>query len=201
MKSASIGRLTRRELVASGIAAAALAAWGAGADAAHAADLPEDSELLGTALGLELLLVYVYRHVLASGTLTARPARIVRELLQHEKAHARALTAALRQTGHRAAPGPVDVRAADEELAARGVSPSLAGLRTEHDSLRLLLDAEEIAEGVYYRSLSKLSEPEHIRLAAGILAAEAQHATVLSELLKPGDVDAAVPDAFVQGKQ
>jgi hypothetical protein len=91
------------------------------------------------------------------------------------------------------------VSAADGQLAERGVSGRLAGLDSERASLRLLLDAEGMAERVYYRSLLRLGAPGPIQLAAEILASEAQHATILSELLKPGNVDMAVPDAFVQG--
>lgn len=201
MERASIGRLTRRELVARGLAVGAAASGGAEVQAAGAAQHPAgDAAVLRETLALELLLVFVYRGVLGSATLTSRQARIVRELLAHEQAHARALTGELKQIGQNPPRGPASVAAADAELAARGVSGGLANLNSQRDSLRLLLGAEGAAEGVYYRALTRLSAPEHIQLAAEIMAAEAQHATILSQLLRPGDIDMAVPNAFVQGK-
>lgn len=190
--------ITRRALIGTGVVAgAAPLAWTGEAFAAR----QRDGASLRSVLEVELLLVFAYEHVLASGTLSGRTQRSLRPLLAQERVHVALLSGELPDLGEVPPPEPASVGAADKELAARHGSGSLAQLRTETDSLQLLFQLEQIAEGAYYRGLHTLSDPRVIRLAAGIFAVEAQHATFVSGLLHPGDLGRAIPGAFVEGKR
>jgi hypothetical protein len=79
------------------------------------------------------------------------------------------------------------------------VPGSLANLRTQHECLKLLVDLESVAEGAHYDAISKLRSVRLLALSAEIMACEAQHWTVLSELQHPGKIELAVPNPFVQG--
>jgi hypothetical protein len=48
-------------------------------------------------------------------------------------------------------------------------------------------------------SMSKFADVKLARTCASILGAEAQHYTALAGLLHPGDINKAVPGAFVEG--
>jgi rubrerythrin len=72
-------------------------------------------------------------------------------------------------------------------------------LHTEKDSLSLLIRVEQASESVYYRGLAKLRDVSLARTASQIMAAEAQHEAALNGLLHPGQINRAVPGAFVEG--
>ena len=120
---------------------------------------------------------------------------------RQERAHVRALTARARASSaarcRRARSAPTAV---DKALADRHVSGRVTKLRTEHDCVSLLLDLETVVQGVYFKAMSKLQNPGVLRLAAQIMANEAQHATAISEARRPGDIGQAVPYAFVEGR-
>lgn len=158
-----------------------------------------DAEATRGLVRVELLLTFVYQRVLASGLLSASAEAVARELLGHEQAHEEILARELSRLGGTAPQSPATVAAADRALAARHVGRKLAGLRTGRGCLRLLVAVEGAAEGAYYNAMSKLRDPALLETGAEIMACEAQHATVLSELLHPGDVARAVPDAMVRG--
>ena len=50
-------------------------------------------------------------------------------------------------------------------------------------------------------ALTKLEDPALIRLAAQIMASEAQHEALIGELLYHGDAQRAVPYGLIQGRQ
>jgi hypothetical protein len=101
--------------------------------------------------------------------------------------------------GVKAASGPVDLNSASAELSKHNVPDNLTALHTTNDSLKLLVDLESVAEGVYFTALATLSKPGLQRLSAQIMACEAQHWTALSGLRNPGVYVKAVPWPFVTG--
>jgi hypothetical protein len=194
---------TRRELVrhavsAGGLAGAAVlspASALAGSSAAQS-----DAAVIGRLLGLELLVVFTYDHVLASSLISPHARQVLGPLLAQDKAHVGALTAALARLGGTPPPGPADIAQADRYLAGRRVSGRLGQLRGGRDALRLLLAIEHVAEGAYYVSMLTLGDPQLLRLGAEMMASEAQHTTLISLLLHPGVPTQAVPYALVQGR-
>ena len=192
---------TRRQLIARWLAiggAAALLAPPLGVDAALTAP-QTDAQVLADAFAVEQLVAFAYARVLASGALSAGVRRTVAEVLAQEHEHAAALAALLDQLGTPLPAGPTGVAAADKALAADKVSVSLAGLRSQRDCLKLLIDVESVAEGTYFVAVSKLRDATALRLSAEIMANEAQHWSALTELRLPGDLASAVPSPFVEG--
>jgi hypothetical protein len=190
---------TRRELMV-GAAGAVLGAAGAGAASAFAdTPPPSDAELLGKALEVERLMVLAYRRVLASGALSPGLQRVIAPFLGHEHAHASAVAARLQSLGAPAPTGPLDLKTASATMSQHGVSDGLTDLHSQNDCLKLLVDLESVAEGVYYTALKDLRRPALQHLSAQIMACEAQHWTVLSGLRNPGQYVKAVPWPFVYG--
>jgi hypothetical protein len=190
-----------------------MAGAGAGAGAALAyAALPErsaaasdssphsDPELLRGLLAVELLLISVYRRVIATGLLSPRVERTSREVVAHEQVHARLMRAELAAVGGDVPPPVNGVNALDKALSSLKVSGSLRKLHSEHDCVHLLLELETAAEGAYYKAISQLHDVRLVGLAAQILASEAQHQTAVSEARRPGNAWQAAPSAFVHGK-
>jgi Ferritin-like domain len=201
---------TRRELVARGLAAAGagarLAIVGtagiavAAAPASASADAPlTDPQALSKALEVERLLVLAYRRVLSSGALAPDIERAIAPYLSHEIQHVSAVAAALAGMGVKASTGPLDLNAAGDLLSKHNIPVSLTNLHSQNDALRLLVDLESIAEGVYFTALKTLSTQPLQRLAAQIMACEAQHWTAVSGLRNPGQYVKAVPWPFVTG--
>jgi Ferritin-like domain len=193
------GRATRRELIVAA-AGAALGAGGAGADAAFAGTPPpSDAELLGKALEVERMMVLAYRRVLASRALSPSVQRAIAPHLGHEVAHVSAVAARLEALGAPAPTAALDLKTAADVMAQHHVSDSLTDLHTQNECLKLLVDLESVAEGVYYTALKDLRNPGLQRLSAQIMACEAQHWTVLSGLRNPGQYVKAVPWPYVYG--
>src|SRR6202011_2580613 len=122
-----------------------------------------------------------YERVLGSRLLTPTATATIKALQVHERAHA----AALRKLGAAATAKP------EKALSGR--------LRTQADCLQLLITAEEFALGACYDAIEYLTDARALKVAAEMMAAEAQQRTVLSELLHPGDVTAALPASRVIG--
>jgi hypothetical protein len=202
-------RATRRELVARTLRVAAGATAGATAGTATglavvappaaAEPVPSDTDVLSKTLAVERLMVLAYRRVLDSGTLGPDAKQAITPLLAHELEHVSALAAQLQAMRAPAPTGPLDIKAADAMLAKHHVPGSLGDLHTRHDSLRLLVDLESVAEGAYYTALLTLGSADLVRLSAQIMACEAQHWTVVSGLRNPGDYVKSVPWPFVTG--
>ena len=193
---------TRRELMAGAAAGAGL--WAIGASALRPADAeaaaPQtDAELIRAILAVELLVVFSYEQVLSSGKLSADTEHVIRQLLDHEHTHVDVLSADLEELGQTPPDPPASVTAADAELSVLHGSAKLASLNSEEDCLRLLEQVESLAQGAYYVSMSKFADVKLARTCASILGAEAQHYTAVAGLLHPGDINKAVPGAFVEG--
>lgn len=187
-------RHTRRELIAGGTAAVAGSAlWPAAASAAAAG---KDRALLARALEAERLVVWCYERVLETGVLPPAAQSAASLLLEHEHEHVATLE---RLLGAPAPARPLTVAGARRELAGHRVGGDPAHLRTEHDGLRLLVDAESIAEGAWFATIGKLADGRAALLGTQIMACEAQHWTVLSGLAHHENVKLAVPYAFVRG--
>jgi len=191
------GLSTRRELVAGAVAVAGLAL---AADSASADGPPvSDAEALSKALEVERLMVAAYRRVLTSGTLAPDIERALAPYLGHEIQHVSAVAAALGAIGVKADTGPLGLDGAGELLSKHKIAVSLTDLHSQNDSMRLLVDLESLAEGVYFTALGTLSAMRLQRLAAQIMACEAQHWTAVSGLRNPGQYVKAVPWPFVTG--
>jgi hypothetical protein len=200
MEAACSAETTRRELMCAVLAGGAIGAGAALSGAPGAiAQGQTDGELVGTLLGGEMLAVFVYAQAVHSGLLTPDSERLARHVLGHERAHARVLGVALSELGGTPPPRLRSVSDADKLLAASNIAISLTQLRTEPDFLRLLIHVEIVLERSYYVAVAKLQDTGLQRDAAQVLAAEAQHATALIELLFPGDVTKSVPESFVEG--
>ena len=191
---------TRRELVTGAAAAAGAATGVAGLAGAAAADAPvTDPEALTKVLEVERLMVLAYRRVLASGALAPNIEQAITPYLAHEVEHVSTVASHLTATGADAPTGPLSVDAAGALMSKYYVSGSVTHLHSQHDCLRLLVDLESLAEGVYFTALKTLSEPGLQQLAAQIMACEAQHWTMISGLRNPGQYVKAVPWPFVTG--
>jgi hypothetical protein len=195
-------QMTRRQLAArlagSGLGTAGFVDIAAPAAAARDQD---DGAVVRSVLAIELAVVFAYERVLASGTLSSGAESVARQALAHERAHADRLGLALRARGVAPPAPPATLAEADKQLAARHFSGTLAGLRTEAESLRRLYDLESIAIGEYYEALRRLADPRLLKTAAEIMAAEAQHAAAIGGLLHPGNIHRIVPVGFVAGKR
>jgi ferritin-like protein len=192
---------TRRQLLRNALAASAIssAAVQPAAAAPTTASPQSESAALSRALSVERLVVVAYRDVLSSGLTTAGVSRQLGRLLAQEHEHVAAVERALRTLGAAIPPPPASPAAAQSALARHNVNLRLGRLRTQHECLRLLIDVESLAEGAYFAAISKLSDPNLVRMSVEIMGCEAQHWTVLSDLQRPGDVGRAVPYPFVQG--
>jgi Ferritin-like domain len=198
----SLDRLpTRREIVAGGLAVAgACAGVAVSAEPALGDTSPvSDAQALTTALEVERLLVLAYRRVFASGALSPDIERAIAPHLTHEVQHVSAIAARLAAIGVAAPTGPLDLKTAGDLLSKHNIPVGLTGLHSQDDCLRLLVDLESLAEGVYFTALKTLSTTGLQRLAAEIMACEAQHWTAVSGLRNPGEYVKAVPWPFVTG--
>ena len=182
---------------AAGVAVAGRVVPAPRADAA----VPSDRALLADALEVERLMVLAYGRVLASGALSPGIERAIAPHLQHERAHVSTVAAQLGRLGAPVPAGALSLRAASDMLGRHHVSGSLTDLHSEHDCLKLLVDLESAAEGVYYEALKDLRHPGLVRLSAQIMACEAQHWTVLSGLRNPGQYVKAIPWPYVYGSK
>jgi ferritin-like protein len=173
-----------------------------GAARAAAVAAPQtDGDLVGEMLGAEVLAIAVYEAVVGSGLLSPQPEHAARRVLAQERAHVGALQPALEKLGGTMPPSLTGAAAVDKALADRRIAGRVTKLRTEHDCVSLLLDLESEVQSTYFKAMSKIQDRGVIRLAAQIMANEAQHATAISEARRPGDIGQAVPYAFVEGRR
>lgn len=193
---------TRRELLLGGAVGAGgvlLAAASAQADQAPAHVSVTDR--LQRLIRIELLLLFSYRHVLASSVLTPRARRTLTPFAAHEQAHIAALEKQLTARGGAVPAGPASLSAANRDLGHRKVGGRLGQLRGDLDAVRLLLTLEQVTIGAYFVALMKLEESSLIELTSQIMANEAQHDAMLGLLLPPNKPADAVPYGLVQGLQ
>jgi hypothetical protein len=193
---------SRRELLAAGAIAASAASLALAdrAGAATSSAAPEsDAQILETVIGTELLVEFCYQHVLGTGFLSAAAEAVARQQLAQEQEHVQTLTGQLRALGGSPPQPPASVAAAQRLLSAHRVTNVIAGIRNQRESLKLLVSVEGVAEGAYFAALSKLQGARLLRTALEIMCNEAQHATALGEVLRPGIAYESVPYAFVTG--
>ncbi|HEY8625973.1 MAG TPA: ferritin-like domain-containing protein [Solirubrobacteraceae bacterium] len=193
------GETTRRGLIARAIAAGAGAGLLGPSDAGAAQVPAGDSALLHTVLASELLAVYCYQRVLASGLLDGRTMRLATQVLVQERAHVRAVRGALAASGGVPPQAPASPAAADRELSILLVPNRLAELHNREDARKLLIALEGVLEGAYFVAIGRLSDPGTLRLAAEIMANEAQHDVLLRLLAHEREPEEALPSALVQG--
>jgi hypothetical protein len=142
--------------------------------------------------------VIAYRQVVSSDVLKPVVRRQLRTLLGQEIQHVTLLEHALRSRGA-IVPAPPSVESAQVVLTRHQVRWSITQLHNQHDSLKLLVDVESLAESVYFDAVGVVAEPALVRMCAEIMGCEAQHWTVLSGLLNHQDATKAVPYPFVAG--
>jgi hypothetical protein len=196
---------TRRELLrrgfataVAGSAGAVIAAAGAAGEAC-AATTQSDASLLLPVVGTEMLGAFVYQQVLDAGVFVPHVQKATENILNQEQMHITTLSAELVRIGG-TPPEPFSrVSDANKVLVAHHFPDGMGPLRNQHDCILLLAKIEWMLEGAHYNAISKLQSARILRLCAQVMANEAQHGTLLSELLHPGDVDKAVPASFVHG--
>lgn len=181
-----------------GIALAAASAFSRVADAAASRPAESEPQVLERVLGIELLVVTAYQHVLATRLLEPAVRTQLNVLLRQELQHVDMLRATLERMGATGPPAP-SVAAAQAELTRHHVYWSLTQLRHQRSALKLLVDVESLAENAYFRAIAKLRDPQLVRTSAEVMGCEAQHWTVLSGLLHHEDPTKAVPYPFVGG--
>ena len=192
---------TRRDLVRSGVgiaAAGSLVVRAASAAAAVSATAAE-TQALSYALQTERLSVIAYRQVLATNVLTPGVVPQLRMLMSQDLQHVAKLEQVLTQMGAGVPQGPVGVTGAQAMLGEHGVHRSLTAFQNQHDCLKLLIDAESLTEGAYFKGIPELQSPALVRLSTAILGSDAQHWAVLSGIQHHGDLTMSVPYPFVQG--
>lgn len=193
--------MTRRGLLRGGAAAVALAAA-----APTLLDPPDalaapvgDEAVLVSLLRVERVLVVAYEHALATGLLTPSAQQTVSLFLGHERAHVHALSVNVAALGGTVPAAPEGTAAFEAELRQLRVRRSPAELRNERQHVRFLTDLETLIARHYRYAIARLSAAKPLSMAAEIMANEAQHATILREVLSPGNVKRAVPTGFVAG--
>jgi rubrerythrin len=173
-----------------------MAGFGVGALGSPGAASAAETSGLRSALAVEQLVVFCYRHIVAAGTLGPPARRLAETMLAQDQTHVRVL----RRLGQTAPPPPATVAAADRQLSRLNASGRLAQVRTEDDALRLLYDVESLAIGTYFEALHELADASTTRTVAEIMAADAQHASAIGGLLHPGKWARVVPVGSVEGK-
>lgn len=193
---------TRREVIRQGLAVGAAASTSAVAgmliEPGRAA-AAGDADALVPLVGTELLAAFGYKQVLDAHVLSRRGDRLARRILSQEHAHIATLTRELTRLGGTPPPPVTSVAAADKVLSAAGVSQRLGDLHSAHDAILLLSRFELLLEAAYIQAIKEFQSAQLLRLGGQIIANEAQHGTMLSELLHPGDVKKAVPSSNVLG--
>ncbi len=160
-----------------------------------------DTARLQRLMRVELLLLYVYDHVLASPVLPTPAHPAIAQLRAHEQAHVDALRGQLTVRRAPAPSPPPSDAVANRYLAGRNVGGRVGHLRGTKDALYLLWSLERVVVGAYFVALRQMRDPGLIELAAQIMASDAQHEAIVGEQLNPGLIPAAVPYALVQGVQ
>ena len=124
-----------------------------------------------------------------SGRSTPGVQRAIAPHLGHEIEHVSAVAARAQQALGAAAPtGALDLKTATARWRSTTCPDSLTDLHSQNDCLKLLVDLESVAEGVYYTALKDLRSPTLQHLSAQIMACEAQHWTVLERAAQSGSV-------------
>jgi hypothetical protein len=195
---------TRRELVRRGAAAGAAATVAAAVSPllrpARALAAPVgDVAVLLFALRAEQVIVAAYERALASGVISAQAQPVLTLFLGQEHDHVGALSVSVARLGGAVPAPPADLATFEAELRALNIKRSPAKLHTERQWVSFLVRIETVLATVYHFAIDQLADDKLIQTAAQMMANEGQHATLLRELVNPGNVKLAVPRAFVGG--
>jgi hypothetical protein len=150
-------------------------------------------------LRVEQVIVFAYERTLGAGILSPSAQALARSFLAQERAHVHALSADLTALRGAVPPAPATMAAFKSELGQLRVKRNPAKLHSQREHLHFLVDLETLIARHYRFAIEQLTGAERLGRAAEIMANEAQHATVLLELLSPKNVRRAVPSAFVAG--
>lgn len=198
--------LTRREVVvagglgvAGGVAGALSAqAAAAPAEAGNGPSRGRDLRLLGALLRTEQVLEYAYRRVLRSFSLGSSARGVLELILGHEVEHTAVLEHHMATLASEL--GPAAQAAARQGSSARSeVAGMLSAAQTPRDALRVLSKVESLSEASYFNTIGELQSPDLALTAAQILASEAQHWSLLLNVLTEGKVPEIAPLSFVRG--
>lgn len=210
-------RSTRRQLLAGGLGAAAgLAAL---APTARADDpvqgrspsgRAQDGQVLHQLLQSEQLLQYACQRVFDSGQLNQTSQDVVLLVLDQQQAHIQALQSHLeklhlpptppsRQAQQAAASPPEQVTELFKQVTPEQVTDLFKQIKHEKDALQALVQIMNLVESGYFTAAASFHDAQLARLAAAILANQAQHWTMLVDLLHRGDATRAVPSPYVRG--
>jgi ferritin-like protein len=196
---------TRRQLLAGGVGAAAglsvIAPGVAWADSGDQSDskLPpkvQDGKVLQRLLEAERLLQYGYEHALGSGYLKHTAQQLALQQLAHEQAHVTMLQEQLKALS---LPNAALQKKSTEHFPPEDVSSLFKAAKHEKDQLQVIVQIENLAQSSYFKAAGGFHDRRLVRLAAEILACEAQHWTMLVDLLHKGDATRAVPHPTVRG--
>ncbi len=195
-------RISRRALLAGG-GAAALTLAGAGGGGVARAQSGGDAEVLTRALALEQVAIASYSAALRDGPQDPALHRLLRRLRRQEREHADVLASELDTLGARAPAAPRDDAELARARAAAGLRHPLDQLVTAGDVARFAVELENAQITRYLEAVRELGAARLLTLAAQIMAAEGQHATVwrgrlseLPEIVVPSPFetgDAAIP--------
>jgi len=197
MNEECAGGLSRRQLIAGALTAGGAALLAA--QPAHAATETNDVALLTPALQAEQLTALAARHVLGLSGLTAHGRRTVRVVLEHARAHVRALERQIEALGGTPPSAPSAVAAVGQTLSKHGMSASFAGHPTAKQGIQILQDLQAVCEGALYHALSRLKSTPALVLSLQILASDAQHSALLAMVAYGEDPTLAIPNWYVAG--
>jgi len=150
----------------------------------------DDGEVLRSAIALEQVAVLAYDTAIASKRLDPTFLRVATRLRDHERQHAAALTAALRELGGSPPRKPSGI--ADVDRVVKG----LRDVKTQSDIATFAIELESAAVSAYYEAHQKLTLAKLLQTAASIMADEGQHLVVLRQAIGRDPV----PSAFVTGR-
>ena len=198
---------TRRQLLAGGVGAAAglsaIAPAIARADSSGQTQdkLPprvQDGKILHKLLDAERLLRYGYEHALGTGYLKHDARKLTRLQLAHEEEHVAALESHLRALN---LPASALKEEHPGQFPPSVVTDLFQAAQHESGALQVIVQIENVAESSYFTAVGTFNDPALVRLATQILACEAQHWTMLVDLLHKGDATHAVPHPAVRGSK
>jgi hypothetical protein len=181
------------------VGAAAVALPGTIAPAPAGAEQFGDALVLQFLLRVEQTLAYAYERALASGVLTPTALAVVTACLNQEHEHIDALTVNAVRLGAPVPAAVPDLATFELQLRALHVKRNPTSMHSERGYVNFLTRLENVTASVYHFAIEQLNDDKLLQTAAQIMANEGQHATILSEILAPGNVKRAVPSAYVGG--
>ena len=174
-------------------AAAGAAQAAGGVPAEDQADRQHDIRLLQSLLHGERVLEYAYRRALEVWHFKPATADLLRLMRSHERQHARWLEAEIAALGGSASTGAGGGPFPPPDVAA--LFQNVNGART----ITALISVEALIQADYFHSVGEVKSPELARSVAQILASEAQHSMMLTDVLDHGDLPDILSQAYIRG--